>query len=238
LRKPRRETESPQVEEEAQRIIPFRDQEAIHRRAVARAKTMVRRKVMGCNLSHLLTLTYRENFRDFKESKEHVEEFIFRVRKKLKDWPFVGTVELQKRGAIHWHLGVRGFQKVQMLREIWRGIVGDLGGTINVRYFRGDKQGHRFGRLKLGYYLAKYIGKSMGEFALHDGPISHRYKVSREDEDRVQVIRIPCARNPVEWVKDIFRASHVRVGQVWEEKIFFGWLSSWTKADTVAWAGG
>lgn len=242
LRRPRLEKESLQDEESVQRIIsvkdPVKDQEAIEKRAVARAKTMVRRKVMGCNLSHLLTLTYRENFQNFEESKKHVEEFIFRVRKKLKDWPFVGAVERQKRGAIHWHLGVRGFQKVRMLREIWLDIVGDLGGTINVRYFGKHNKSVRWGRLKLGYYLAKYIGKSMGDFAFHEGPISHRYKVSRDDEDCVQVIRIPCKRNPVEWAKEIFQASNFRVAQVWDEKVFFGWLCSWTKADAGAWGSG
>ena len=59
-------------------------------------------RLCSCNkdLTTFITLTYRENFQDFKRSKYHLNYFL----KKFKDLKYIYVLELQGRGAIHFHL--------------------------------------------------------------------------------------------------------------------------------------
>lgn len=59
-------------------------------------------RLYSCNkdLTTFITLTYRENFQDFKRSKYHLNYFL----KKFKDLKYIYVLELQGRGAIHYHL--------------------------------------------------------------------------------------------------------------------------------------
>ncbi len=70
-----------------------------------------------------------------------------------------------KRGALHFHVAVRGRQNYHLLRSIWQSVLG-LGqsgeqmGQVNVR------DPHRFGfgkngAHKLASYIAQYCGKGM-----------------------------------------------------------------------------
>jgi len=64
---------------------------------------------------HLVTLTYRDNVED----RERVLTDLERMRRMLSSigypMPYVAVLECQKRGSIHPHLAVRGFQDIRFL---------------------------------------------------------------------------------------------------------------------------
>ena len=59
-------------------------------------------RLCSCNkdLTTFITLTYRDNFQDYKKSKYHLNCFF----KQFKDLKYIYVLELQGRGAIHYHL--------------------------------------------------------------------------------------------------------------------------------------
>jgi hypothetical protein len=66
------------------------------------------------------------------------------------------VLEYQKRGAIHLHIAVKGFQDVRLLRRCWYKVVGNGQGQVNVK---GPRPGSS--PVKLARYLSKYIGKDL-----------------------------------------------------------------------------
>jgi hypothetical protein len=135
-----------------------RNRERNEIRARGRAKGEIRRKCLTIGADHLVTLTYRDNVTD----RDRVLHDLERLRRALaragKKIAFVGVLECQKRGAIHPHLAVRGFQDVRLLRRCWYKIVGNGQGQVNVK---GPRPGHS--PIKLGRYLSKYISKDFDE---------------------------------------------------------------------------
>jgi hypothetical protein len=126
------------------------------KRAHARATGEIRRKCLSIGADHLVTLTYRENVED----RERVLTDLERLRRMLSrggySMPYVAVLECQKRGAIHPHLAVRGFQDIRLLRRCWYKIVGKALGQVNVR---GPRPGTS--PVKLARYLSKYISKDI-----------------------------------------------------------------------------
>lgn len=126
------------------------------KRARARAKGEIRRKCLSIGADHLVTLTYRDNVED----RERVLTDLERLRRMLSragyPMPYVAVLECQKRGAIHPHLAVRGFQDIRLLRRCWYKIVGRAQGQVNVR---GPRPGTS--PVKLARYLSKYISKDI-----------------------------------------------------------------------------
>jgi hypothetical protein len=152
-------------------------------RAVARAKTTMRRSVMAAILDHLLTLTYRENMQDRKRAWQDFAKFMRFVKKSLgkKSYHFVAVQELQQRGAVHIHVAVAGFQDVKLLRSIWHQVIGGPeAGNIDVQFFKGQ-------RSRLAKYLAKYLAKDMTQTQRG----LHRYKRSRGILVPEEVILLP-----------------------------------------------
>jgi len=135
-----------------------------------RAKGEVRRRLLTIGADHLLTLTYRENVTDLARAEEDLRQFLRLVRERHAQFPYVAVWERQKRGAIHWHLGVPGFQNVRFLRRCWLEVVGEGNGNIDVRGPRGDKSSCA----SLARYIAKYILK--GQEGRRRG--QHRYRCS------------------------------------------------------------
>ena len=132
------------------------NKEQNEKRARARATGKIRRKCRSIGADHLVTLTYRDNVKD----RERVLTDLERLRRMLSrggySMPYVAVLEYQKRGAIHPHLAVRGFQDICFLRRCWYKIVGKAQGQVNVR-------GPRLGTspVKLAQYLSKYISKDI-----------------------------------------------------------------------------
>jgi hypothetical protein len=131
-----------------------RNRERNEIRARARAKGEIRKKCLAIAADHLVTLTYRDNVEDRQRVLSDLERLRRALSRAGKRMPFVGVLECQKRGAIHPHLAVRGFQDVRLLRRLWYKIVGNGQGQVNVR---GPRPGSS--PIKLGRYLSKYITK-------------------------------------------------------------------------------
>jgi len=192
------------------------------KRAVARAKTTLRRTIMAAGLDHLLTLTYRENVQDVKRSWSDLVKFIRLVRTHIPAWHYVAVLELQERGAIHFHLAVALKQDVALLRRLWHGVVGGADkGNIDVQYFRGSKA-------RLAKYLAKYISKDLAA-----GKVKgvHRYKRSRGIDVPEQVGLLPHNAAIDSELIALFKANGAKIrfhkNNLSQESPKWFWACSW-----------
>ncbi|OZB83549.1 MAG: hypothetical protein B7X28_01995 [Halothiobacillus sp. 13-55-253] len=127
-------------------------------RAVRRARSKLRRKILAAQADHLLTLTYRENIVDFNQASTDLNRFVRIVKSQLPNWIYIAVAEHQERGAWHWHMAVKGRQDVVFLRSTWRHVVGE--GNIDVRPPKGSG---RYRLLGLVRYLGKYLAKGFGD---------------------------------------------------------------------------
>jgi len=137
-------------------------------RARSRAVGEIRRKCLSIGADHLVTLTYRENVQDRTRVLEDLERLRRMLAKSGSPILYVTVMECQKRGAIHPHIAVRGFQDVRLLRRCWYRIVGNGQGQVNVR---GPRPGSS--PVKLARYLSKYISKDLDALPREAG--EHRY---------------------------------------------------------------
>lgn len=135
--------------------------------AARRAAGRVRRlcKVMGADT--MITGTYRANQCDLALCKRHVKEFVRRASRQIKDFRVVVAFEPQERGAWHFHaacerisplLGHPGakVKSFNLLRAIWRSVVGELGGNIDVSQGGNKKRSPA----RIAAYLSKYLMKA------------------------------------------------------------------------------
>jgi hypothetical protein len=139
-------------------------------------------------VNSLWTLTYKANVQDRDTVLKHLDVFRRRVVAVLGEWRYVAVLEKQERGAFHVHLAthalpvrlVRGGVKVKswdVMRSIWRNVVGQLGGAFNEA-----KQKARWGTNKpmksasqIASYIAGYVAKDM-----IDGELNRkRYSASK-----------------------------------------------------------
>lgn len=143
-------------------------------RSTRRSRTKVRRLCKHKGLNTLLTLTYQENMLDRDRMARDFDVFIKRVRRVIPSLQYVCVFERQKRGAWHAHIAVPRVlshyhqsgalvRSYDLLRSMWRGVIG-AGGNVDV------SRNKRVGRSssKLAGYLAKYIGKDLGSDSVGD----------------------------------------------------------------------
>ena len=120
-------------------------------------------------LATLLTLTYRENMTDRERMKRDFDVFMKRLRRAVPDVEYICVFERQKRGAWHAHIAVRrvlpfywrkgvAVKSYDLLRSMWRGVVGSDNGNVDVSRNRRVQRS----AAKLAVYLSKYIGKDLG----------------------------------------------------------------------------
>lgn len=152
-------------------------------RAARRAKSEVRRRCKAMGLDTMLTLTYRANQQDEALCKKHMEAFVKRLRKIIPDFRYVAAFERQERGAWHVHMAVHRVQShfqqggvrvksFDLLRAVWRSVVGELGGNVDVS---NKKKSARKTVAQLAAYLSKYMTKAYAEGQEH----SKRWTASR-----------------------------------------------------------
>jgi len=138
------------------------------KRAQARAKGEMRRKCLAISADHLVSLTYRANMQNRERALGDLDRLRRMLTRSGYPMPYVAVLECQKRGAIHLHLGVKGFQDVRLLRRCWYKIVGKAQGQINARGPRPNRS-----PVKLARYLSKYISKDIDALPREFG--EHRY---------------------------------------------------------------
>jgi hypothetical protein len=142
--------------------------------AANRAKKNVRQLCKAQGLDTLLTLTYKANQLDLDVTKRHLKEFVRRIKRVLPGFTAIGAFERQKRGAWHVHLACHRIPKIIMgktglslnvksydvIRAVWRSVVGDLGGNIDVS--RAKALSSR-SQAQIAAYISKYITKAFQE---------------------------------------------------------------------------
>jgi hypothetical protein len=212
------------------------DPERRKARSVARAKREILRKCMTAHLDHLVTCTYRRNETSLQQAMIDATRFVQAVRKGCPDWQYIMTWEIQEERARvtghrvwHLHFAVRGFQNIPLLQNAWESVVGAGMGNCDV-HIPGHKKGEkyrpsaRWGRLRLGRYLGKYIAKNFEETELNKKRYWHSEGVSSPQVERVPVIGQGDMRS---WAVDLFKGSGVRVVRVWEHEMgLYGYISS------------
>lgn len=151
------------------------DRAALNReRSTRRARTTVRRLAKFKGLTTLLTLTYRENMLDRERMARDLDVFVKRVRRVVPNFEYICVFERQKRGAWHAHLAVRRVlshyvqrgrlvRSYDLLRSMWRGVVGLDNGNVDVSRNRRVQRSPA----KLASYLSKYIGKTFDQAERH-----------------------------------------------------------------------
>jgi len=189
-------------------------------RSLRRSKANVRRKVMSADLDYMLTLTYKENMTDLEQGWNDFRKYIRKVRRLLPNYKYVVVAEYQKRGAVHFHIAVKGWQPIKQLQAIWHSVVGQ--GMGNVRYDKPKFQiRYKWQLAKIAGYLSKYITKSLGAaFA------RQRYRVS-------EGIIVPGQRALVyfqagtDWIGEIFDSVGAEVRFRHESEQGWAWACSW-----------
>lgn len=146
-----------------------------------------------------------------------------KLKVQLPGWLYVAVAEQQVRGAWHWHLAVRGRQDVDLLRSLWRQIVGE--GNIDVSAPKGTRKDQR---LYLVQYLGKYLVKA---FASGDRKLNkHRFRASRNIQVPMECFTVPpqSGRNVQEFALKKLQEAGGSVGFVWDgDGTFAGWACSW-----------
>lgn len=183
-----------------------------------RARKNVRHRCKTIGADRMVTLTYRENMLDRARALKDWDAFRRRLGK-VKAFHYVAVIEEQERGALHFHVAVRGRQHYALLRSIWQRIVGVDAegrqmGQVNVRdphQFGFGAKGHH----KLASYIAKYCGKQMNARELDQ----KRYFASKgQPVPEVSYWRLPGCVNMLQAAEAAFAmlAGHSMNGmQMW-----------------------
>jgi hypothetical protein len=189
-----------------------------------RARTSLRRAVQAGDLDAMLTLTYRRNQTDIQAAWRDATRFIRAMRDALGDFSYVIVAERQKRGAWHFHIALRGWQNLALIRDCWKRAGGD--GNVDVQKFTGPNH-------KMASYMSKYISKSFTDDEL-ERRSHHRYRRSQDltPETFVQVITLDPAKAADEF-KRLFRQAglvgHAVITQGDPAQFeYFIWGCTWT----------
>lgn len=137
-------------------------------KSAQRAKKRIRHACKSIGADTLLTLTYRANQDNLPLCKKHLKEFIRRVKRIIPDFRAVCGFEQQKRGAWHVHIatnrllpvyvsGGSSWRSFDLLRAVWRSVVGDLGGNVDVS---ARKRSSKRSPASVAAYLSKYLTKA------------------------------------------------------------------------------
>lgn len=148
-----------------QRLEQRRDQ------TVRDAKNNLKRlALMNFTQEHLfVTLTYKENFDDVKESDKHFSRFIADMREELdQDFKYIAVREFQKRGAVHYHMmcDIDLKFKEKWETELYEVEFAKIWGHGFVDIARMNKHRSENSKYKdkpidnVGAYLSKYFSKS------------------------------------------------------------------------------
>jgi hypothetical protein len=134
------------------------DEETLNK-SQRRARKVVKQKILTFQADTLLTLTYRENQTDLKLAWKHFNRFNLLMRRRYGDkWTYVAVPERQKRGAIHFHLAVKGYYHWNTVRNLWkRAIEGE--GNVDFQNPKRRNGNTTKSPKKIAAYLSKYLTK-------------------------------------------------------------------------------
>lgn len=154
------------------------DREKSAEAAAKRAKRKVRHKCKLLKAKYMLTLTTKEIITDTEVMQRYFQEFVRRIRK-VTNFEYVATHELQQRGALHLHVAVANRQDYKLLWSIWHRIVGEGQGRVHVT--SGNKKASTN---RIASYISKYIAKSFMDGELN----KKRYWTSRGIGEAIKTV--------------------------------------------------
>lgn len=149
------------------------------KRSARRAYQAIMARAYGMGVDRMLTLTFAKNVT--ASSKEVAmlcfQRFVRLCRKAFGAFDYVATTELQKRGAIHFHMGVTQYYDVWQLWALWRKAIIESGLAES-----SDKVGSVFinkkwKQTKKGVvaYIAKYIIKESYRFIQNNNGLRDKF---------------------------------------------------------------
>ena len=107
------------------------------------------------NKPKFITLTYKENMRDAKRAKTHLDTFLKVLRRISEESSGVWRMEFQERGAIHLHLIIFNLRwtKALVLQKHWSRITGesDVNNSLDIKNIRSMNG--------VIWYASKYLAK-------------------------------------------------------------------------------
>jgi hypothetical protein len=181
------------------------------KRSARRAYQNLMACAKGLGVDRMLTLTFAKNVT--VESKDVAmkcfQRFTRLCREAFGVFDYVATLETQKRGAIHFHLGVVGYYNVWRLWELWKKAIRQSGlveacdkvGSVFInRKWQQTKGG-------LVAYIAKYILKESYKFIQNGVKLREkygkRYLASHVNVEKTSIL-IPKA-----WYSDFALSIHL-----------------------------
>lgn len=148
-----------------------------YERANRRARQRIRWLAKSMQVDRLFTLTYRENMTDRERLRHDFDLFKRQLQRNpmFKDFEFVAVAEVQKRGAYHLHLAVKGFYPVLPMLVAWQKALGGTGkerggetlGAVNVTGCtrKWGSESNVWRSNKLAAYICKYLSETFDEHA-------------------------------------------------------------------------
>ena len=128
------------------------------RSAQSRAVRSVRKIAMQFMPDRMLTLTFKKNLCDLVEARKRQHYFMKLCRNRWPKFTYVSVPELQQRGAVHFHLAIRGYHSVRVLRFLWLRAAGQYGGNVDITSPKKNLK-NSWNPKRIAQYLAKYITK-------------------------------------------------------------------------------
>lgn len=140
------------------------------KRSIARSRANMRRDMLSAGMAVMWTLTYASNMEDRQRAIADRQEWERRVRRVYPHYVGIAVMEKQARGALHWHIAVREWFDVRIMRDLWQQTIGEAA-RVHVG-FKPDGKGNAY--TKLSSYMGKYMGKDL-EQGIEE---KHRYHVT------------------------------------------------------------
>jgi hypothetical protein len=130
------------------------------KRSLMRSYQTVMEKCRCIGVDRLLTLTFQENITCLKTANVVFKKFIDLMAKKFGRIQYVCVPESQKRGAIHYHLGLNSFYSWSVILACWRLAIkkNNIAGTGGIYINKTAAQGRAS---SMSRYIAKYILKGI-----------------------------------------------------------------------------
>lgn len=129
-------------------------------KSVQRARVNIRRKCLTLQADRMLTLTFRHNVTDLNDAWKCFSYFVKLMKAHYGErFAYIAVPEYQKRGAVHFHLAIRGRYPVGVVRKFWRRAVGSYEGNIDITSPRKLADKNSWNPKRIANYLAKYLSK-------------------------------------------------------------------------------
>lgn len=185
----------------------------------ARSRTVVRRKALSMEADRMLTLTFRENVTDIDEAWSVFKYFCKLMRFRYKErFIYIAVPEYQKRGAVHFHLAMKGYFCVKIIRHLWLRAAGKFEGNVDITSPK------KFGKKswnpkRIGQYISKYLTKT-------DSVNFNKKRYSTGGEIQLPepirgwlALGVPVIKIMSEVIESISRK---QISTIWESEGYFG----------------